>query len=291
MAAGMVYRRLVALSATSLGPRLRYGGRLLWGLARNPVEGGARVRERISERRAGWRPDTAYAVEQEWEARLHDLLDASWPCPDALAFAPRWQSIITSLHAQELAIGRGAYGGWDDADPALARVAWCLARHLRPRQALETGVGRGLTSCTLLEALELHGNGRLTSVDLPPRFPPALRRQTGVAVPGGLRARWTYVFGSSRRRLPRLVAQLAPIDLFLHDSMHTTRNVLFELETVWPGLRPGGVILVDDIDLSRGFEAFTDKHGSELRSLVGISDDRERRLGLIYKPRASAADQ
>jgi hypothetical protein len=105
-----------------------------------------------------------------------------------------------------------------------------------------------------------------------------------VAVPGGLRARWTYVFGSSRQRLPHLVAQLAPIDLFLHDSMHTTRNVLFELETVWPGLRPGGVILVDDIDLSRGFEEFTDKHGSELRSLVGISDDRERRLGLIYKP-------
>jgi methyltransferase family protein len=285
MAARMVYRPFVALAATSLGPRLRYGGRLLWGLARNPVEGGARVRERISERRAGWRPETAYAVEQEWEARLHDLLDASWPCPDALAFAPRWQSIITSLDAQGFAIGRAAYGGWDDADPALARVAWCLARHLRPRQALETGVARGLTSRALLEALELNGDGRLTSVDLPPRFPPALRRQTGVAVPGRLRARWTYVNGSSRRRLPRLVAQLAPIDLFLHDSMHTTRNVLFELETVWPGLQPGGVILVDDIDLNRGFETFTDKHGPELRSLVGISDDRERRLGLLYKPR------
>jgi hypothetical protein len=89
--------------------------------------------------------------------------------------------------------------------------------------------------------------------------------------------------GSSRRRLPSLVTELEAIDVFIHDSMHTTRNLLFELETVWPAVRPGGLILVDDVNLNRGFEVFTGRRGRNLRALVGISDDGERLLGLIRK--------
>jgi Methyltransferase domain len=271
----------------SLGPsrtsKLRHGGRRLWGLARNPIEGCARVRERVTERRVGWRPETTYRVEQEWESRLHDLLGASWPCREALEFPRRWEAIVDSLLEQGLTVGRGAYGGWDDADPALARVAWCLARHLGPQRVVETGVGRGVTSRTVLEALERNGNGHLWSIDLPPPLAPALHRQTGIAVPGRLRAGWTYVRGSSRRRLPSLVTELKVIDVFIHDSMHTTRNLFFELETVWPAVRPGGLILVDDVNLNRGFEVFTGKRGRSLRALVGISDDGERLLGLIQK--------
>jgi hypothetical protein len=277
----------VAPAAGSLGPirtsKLRYGGLRLWGLARNPIEGWARVRERLAERRVGWRPEATYRVEQEWESRLHDLLGASWPCREALEFPCRWDAIVDSLLGQGLTVGRGAYGGWDDADPALARVAWCLVRHLRPQRVVETGVGRGVTSRIVLEALERNGNGHLWSVDLPPPLAPALRRQTGIAVPGRLRAGWTYVRGSSRRRLPSLVTKLEVIDVFIHDSMHTTRNLFFELETVWPAIRAGGLILVDDVNLNRGFEVFTGGRGRNLRALVGISDDGERLLGLIQK--------
>ena len=277
----------MAPAAGSLGPsrtsKLRYGGGRLWGLARNPIEGSARVRERLAERRVGWRPETTYRVEQEWESRLHDLLGASWPCREALEFSRRWEAIVVSLVGQGLTVGRGAYGGWDDADPALARAAWCLARHLRPQRVVETGVGRGVTSRTVLEALERNGNGHLWSIDLPPALSPALLRQTGIAVPRRLRARWTYVRGSSRRRLPTLVTELEAIDVFIHDSMHTTHNLSFELETVWPAVRTGGLILVDDVNLNRGFEVFTGRHGGNLCALVGISDDGERLLGLIQK--------
>src|SRR4026209_670223 len=43
------------------------------------------------------------------------------------------------------------------------------------------------------------------------RFPKHFFRQTVIAVPGRLRAAWTYVRGSSRRRLPSLVTELEAI--------------------------------------------------------------------------------
>jgi hypothetical protein len=72
-----------------------------------------------------------------------------------------------------------------------------------------------------------------------------------------LRYRWSYILGSSRRRLPRLLSQLGKIDLFVHDSLHSERNVRFEMDRAWVSLRPGGAIVVDDIDLNRGFRSFT----------------------------------
>jgi predicted O-methyltransferase YrrM len=252
-------------------------------LARNPIENGARIRERLAERRAGWRPELVYGVDEDWEARAHGLLGAPSPCPEAVEFSRRWEVIIESLSHRGLAVGRAAYGGWDDADPALARVAWCLTRHLRPQHVVETGVGRGITSRIVLEAMERNGNGHFWSVDQPPPLSPALRREIAAAVPDRLRAGWTYVQGSSRRRLPRLVRELESIDLFVHDSMHTTRNVLFELEEVWLALQAGGVMLVDDVDMNRGFEVFVKRHSRAVCALVGTSDDRKRRIGLILK--------
>jgi hypothetical protein len=262
--------------------RLKRRTRLLWWLARNPIENGVRTVERLAERRAGWRADVAYPVEREWESVLHYLLGAPWPCPDRAEFSRLSEAIVEQLARRGLAVGRGAYGGWDDADPALARLAWCATRHLRARRVLETGVGRGITSRVVVQALEGSG-GQIWSVDQPPPLSPRLRRQIGLAVPDELRGAWTYVRGSSRRRLPRLVRELKSIDLFIHDSMHTTRNVLFELGTALPAVRSGGLALVDDIDMNRGFELFAGAHAAGARALVGASDDGERRIGVIVK--------
>jgi hypothetical protein len=75
-------------------------------------------------------------------------------------------------------------------------------------------------------------------------------------VPGALPDRWTLLMDSSRARLPRLLDEVGDIELFVHDSLHTRRNVLFELTTVWGRLSPGGAMLVDDIHRSLGFHAF-----------------------------------
>jgi hypothetical protein len=252
-------------------------------LGRNPIEGAARVAERFAERRAGWAPAAAYRADADWERRLHERLGRSWPCEDALEFAELWRELIEALRRKGIVLGRAAFAGWDDADPAVARAVWCVTRHLGPAAVVETGVARGVTSSFALEALERNGRGHLWSIDLPPPFARAgIRREIGAAVPERLRHRWKYIRGSSRRRLPRLLERLGTVDLFLHDSIHTKRNVLFELETVWPALRAGGFVLIDDVDLSRGLSSFLAIR-ADIRTLIARADDGRRLFAVAEK--------
>ena len=57
--------------------------------------------------------------------------------------------------------------------------------------------------------------------------------------------------------MPTVLSQLGEIDLFVHDSLHSEGNVRFEMDRAWSALRPGGAIVVDDIDMNRGFQSFT----------------------------------
>jgi Methyltransferase domain len=256
---------------------------VLLALARNPPEAIERARDRVAEkldRRHAKAPD--YDVDPDWERRFHELIGAPWPCPEKTRFEKLWMEVVESLVSRDLRVGRGAFGGWDDADPALARAVWCLALHLKPKVTVETGVARGLTTRFLLEAMERNGCGSLFSIDLPPLIQRDLAVETGAAVPTSLRTRWTCVDGSSHRRLPALLDRLDRVDLFLHDSSHTTRNVLFELERVWKVLADGGVILVDDVGYNRGFGLFTTSK-KNLWSIVGRSDDGEGLVGLTVK--------
>jgi predicted O-methyltransferase YrrM len=138
------------------------------------------------------------------------------------------------------------------ADSLLARCCYLMCRLLEPTVVVETGVAYGVSSAFILRALEENGRGVLHSVDLPP-----LRREYerlwGIAVPGALRGRWTLHRGSSGRVLPGLLEDAGTVDLFLHDSLHTYRNMRRELETLWPRLRTGGVILADDVERNRAF--------------------------------------
>ena len=76
-----------------------------------------------------------------------------------------------------------------------------------------------------------------------------------VAVPESLRSRWTYIEGTSGRRLPKLLSAIGPIDLFVHDSSHTERNVLFELTRPWRALERGAIV-ADDVQQSSAFDKF-----------------------------------
>ena len=44
--------------------------------------------------------------------------------------------------------------------------------------------------------------------------------------------------------------------MFLHDSLHTTRNMTFEFQAAWQKMNAGGVLLSDDIHMSKAFERF-----------------------------------
>lgn len=201
-------------------------------------------------------PPDLYEAEEGWEHRLHNLLGVHWPCETSAEFWALWPEVIEELRAKGIRVGPESFKTWNDGDAGLVRAIWCLTRHLRPRNVVETGVAHGLTSRFILEALERNGGGHLWSIDLPP-LEEALHEQIGMAVGGRYANRWTLIKGSSRRRLPALLSQLGQIDLFIHDSLHSERNVRFEMDRAWATLRPGGALVVDDIDANRAFQTFT----------------------------------
>jgi predicted O-methyltransferase YrrM len=235
-------------------PGIRATTRALSVLARDPAEGLDRVRSKIEHKKDQRRraESVPYEASQEFERRLHERLGSSFPCEAAAEFTRTWNDLGAALAETSSFVGHWAH----DADEGLARIVWCIVRHLRPEQIVETGVARGITSRIVLESLERNGAGRLWSVDLPMLRTP-WHDQTAAAVPAFLHGRWTYVRGSSRRRLPRLLAELGEIDLFVHDSAHTYANMRFELETAWRALRPGGVLVSHDIAANAAFSDFT----------------------------------
>jgi hypothetical protein len=140
---------------------------------------------------------------------------------------------------------------------------------------VETGVARGVTTRFLLEALERNGSGQLWSIDLPPLIERGLRDETAAAVPEACRTRWQYLEGSSRHLLPGLLEDLGEIDLFVHDSIHTERNLRFELERATAAIGARGAAVSDDVHMNAGFRAY-----SGPGSLVCPSDDGEGLFGI-----------
>jgi predicted O-methyltransferase YrrM len=141
-----------------------------------------------------------------------------------------------------------------NGDFGLARLCYLLVRVTRPSTVVETGVCYGVTSAFLLQALRVNGVGCLHSIDLPPLAKTG-DEFVGTLVPEDLRPRWRLHRGRSVELLPDLARTLRQIDLFLHDSLHTYRNMRQEFEIVTPFLAPQAVVVADDV---QGNSAFVD---------------------------------
>ena len=156
------------------------------------------------------------------------------------------------------------------ADSRFARLCYLSCRLIKPEVIVETGVAYGVSSAFILRAIEENGRGTLHSVDLPP-----LRREYkkfwGIAVPDALRDRWRLHRGSSARVLPRLLEKTRTVDLFVHDSLHTQKNMRREFDAVWPHLRNGAVLLADDVERNRAFGELQQKSPALWR----VVEDRE----------------
>jgi len=248
--------------------------RLLLTFATDPVDVG-RALPGLMRQRHG--TDQQYQVDEEWDEHLHGLLGATWPCPQGQRVDELVADIGTFLAAQGLGYGRYTYGCFSDADSSLCRAVWCTVLHTQPEVVIETGVAHGVTSRIVLEALGRSGRGHLWSIDLPYALDHRLQAQTGAAVPDECRARWSYLEGSSRQRLPPLVKEVGHVETFIHDSLHTARNTVFELDQVASVMSRGGVMIVDDIRMHDGFAIFARRH-PWYRTITCPSADR---LGLF----------
>jgi|GEM_PF-1279819 len=147
-----------------------------------------------------------------------------------------------------------------------APLLYVLVRAARPRWLIETGISSGMSTRLLLEALRRNGGGHLDSIGLG-RL--ALRAETRAAdvglgdrsvgwlVPDGFDDLWTVHLGRSVDVLPSLLdAHEGPLDLFLHDSLHEYATMQAEYALAAGRLRPGGLLLSDDVHANRAWPDF-----------------------------------
>lgn len=160
---------------------------------------------------------------------------------------------------------RSAVGGrdyWQVSENELFDL-YCITKLSHATKVVETGVGPGTSSFSILRALRMN-SGRLYSIDLGVRYGEAEEKPVGFVVPESMKDMWTLSIGSSKDLLPGLCSNLKNIDLFFHDSDHTYENVMFELNTVLPHLNERGFIVIDNYDWTEAPVDFAKSHGLNL---------------------------
>jgi predicted O-methyltransferase YrrM len=136
-------------------------------------------------------------------------------------------------------------------------LQYAAVRALEPELILETGVANGVSSAYLLLALNKNSKGRLHSIGLAdPEFLPA-GKALGWLVPAWLTERWTLHVGDARNLLPELLPRIGPLDIFIHDSLHTYEHMLWEFQAASPSLRSGGLLIADDALCNTAFADFS----------------------------------
>jgi hypothetical protein len=137
---------------------------------------------------------------------------------------------------------------------------------------VETGVAEGQSTAHILQALLDNGGGILHSIDLPNQFYLTDQREfhaefnlpgsePGCLVPAELRKFWELSIGPSQKLLPFVLKKLGMIDVFFHDSEHTSAVMDFEFETAWPYIRTGGYLVTDDASWSTSLRKIANKYG------------------------------
>ena len=228
--------------------------------------------------RDGWRYP-ALRVRARGEDTAVGALAALGLDPHALAeefdrLAPRIYDELAETAREagdELAATRAI--GHSESSEEGKKLLYLSVRALRPRLVVETGPFNGASSTFLLRALEAAGgDGRLLSFDLPDArdalgYPIPAGREPAWLVPDELRNRFELVLGDTRKTLRTRLAREEAVDLFFHDSLHTTRHMLFEFRVAWRRLRPGGVLVSDDVFWNPAFWLFTQVHRVPFRHI------------------------
>ncbi len=133
---------------------------------------------------------------------------------------------------------------------------YMLARWLKPKSIVETGVERGASTYVLLKAIERNQQGKLYSIDVLDHFFHT-RFPIATIVPKEMRREnWVFIQGYSGEILPKLFQQLEneSCGMFVAGSDHHYDNQLNEIRQGWENLENGGVLVVDRPDYE-GYKA------------------------------------
>ncbi|MBI2481554.1 MAG: class I SAM-dependent methyltransferase [Planctomycetia bacterium] len=147
--------------------------------------------------------------------------------------------------------------------PRYGRFVYALARHYRPEYIVEVGTFAGGTAVGFANAINENGRGRLICVDQDSysngTFPQVVKRN--LARVGFAESKLQLCCGDSKEWLPKLGETLkGKADIVLVDGDHTYEGALIDLTNAVPLVKPGGFILVHDVDRSRRMDEATAEH-------------------------------
>ena len=140
-------------------------------------------------------------------------------------------------------------------------IQYAIIRAMRPDIVVETGIANGVSSAYVLLALRKNEGGVLHSVEIGDTSYLPAECQPGWIVPTWLRAPWKVHLGDATKLLPELLRTLPPIDIFIHDSLHTEEQMTFEFETAYPFLQTSGCLIADDASWNNAFRQFAKSQG------------------------------
>ena len=145
---------------------------------------------------------------------------------------------------------------------------YAVMRAIQPLVVVETGGTPGKSSAAILKALQDNNLGHLYTLDLPPQVTNVvcnssqghtLRPLDEIscwAIEPSLRDRHSLILGDTKETLLPLLQQLKTLDVFIHDSDHSYDFMMFEFTTAWSFIRPGGLLMSDDVSTNNSFVDF-----------------------------------
>jgi len=136
------------------------------------------------------------------------------------------------------------------------KFLYLLCRIVQPRNIIETGVAYGLSSLYILSAMNKNNSGNLYSIDSIFR-PWQSKEMIGAIIPEKLQKRWKLILGKSNLELDKLFNKIDDVEIFIHDSLHTYKNMTFEFDCAINKINKNGIIISDDILDNDAFYNFT----------------------------------
>lgn len=163
--------------------------------------------------------------------------------------------------------------------PRYGRFMHAFVKFYRPDIVVEVGTNAGGSAVGIARGLSENGKGRLVCVDgglgVPRSFPDIARKNITAA---GLRGdALELITADSLAELPNLAGRLSgQVDVYLVDAAHTYEAALADIENGLSMMKPGGFILVHDIDpeISLGAEASSLHPYPVLEAFQKVAHDR-----------------
>jgi predicted O-methyltransferase YrrM len=191
-----------------------------------------------------------------WWRRAKDA-NQSAPVPST-SFYGIWDTVArfaaeirTSDFMAEMIRRRDACGSQGLMGALDCATLYALTRWRRPAVVVESGGFLGMSSAFILKSLVDEGltTAKLYSIEWSEDC------DQGALIPGELRSQFVPLRGKVEDFV-RSDELPSSIDMFVHDSSHSYRHMLWEFRQFWPRLRDGGLLVSHDVHMNAAFPEF-----------------------------------